>query len=586
MAWSLSRGFCEVLNSGGEVSDKTTPTLQVVDIRRQVQDAAGERDRYRMLVSDGDAVTVCLVGSSCEGHVKDHTVEPGSVLRLTDYISTETIRKRPVLVALEWLVLSPPLSMIGRPSHSFGAVTLAEGSAGLGAAGTPAALTGPAGPQTPNTKRRRVLQDEPTALSELTPDSGSCTVAARVTRKSDLRTWQNERGEGVLFWAELTDDGSCVVRTTFFRDAATRCHPRIVEGQTYRFCGMTAKPPSRPPPAHVRQDIELIADRSVAVTEAAGTSPDGTPGPAALSLQRLCSVGSGEGTLDCCAVVTGKGPLDEVPLRAGGTRKRLTVTLSDDTGDCGLTLWGPTAVSFAGSVGDVVLLRSARVTAFMGQPGLNLQASSSMVLGAAAEALAPDDSARVKCWWSTSGAQGQAAAQPPKPAKQYLFTLAEVLRDTEAMCRTGEERCALVTVLGLEGDHRYSACVTCKKSVRSGSDGFGWCEGCGAARGTRALWLLRACLSDHTGTVDAVLFDAAARALLQQDAAGLTPGQVYVATTGLLHRTVLLRIRARARGAAVSYEARPQPPGAPAHSQEARRDVFRLLSGELLRLGV
>lgn len=54
-------------------------------------------------------------------------------------------------------------------------------------------------------------------ISALTPYHNKWTIKARVTSKSDIRTWSNSRGEGKLFNFELMDE-SGEIRCTAFKE--------------------------------------------------------------------------------------------------------------------------------------------------------------------------------------------------------------------------------------------------------------------------------------------------------------------------------------------------------------------------------
>ena len=52
------------------------------------------------------------------------------------------------------------------------------------------------------------------------------TIKARVTQKSNIRTWSNSRGEGKLFSINLLDD-SGEIKATAFRDEVDRYYEMI-----------------------------------------------------------------------------------------------------------------------------------------------------------------------------------------------------------------------------------------------------------------------------------------------------------------------------------------------------------------------
>lgn len=53
----------------------------------------------------------------------------------------------------------------------------------------------------------------------------------RVTKKSDMRTWSNARGEGKLFSIDLLDEEGSEVKGTFFKADADKWFDQLQEGQ-------------------------------------------------------------------------------------------------------------------------------------------------------------------------------------------------------------------------------------------------------------------------------------------------------------------------------------------------------------------
>lgn len=63
------------------------------------------------------------------------------------------------------------------------------------------------------------------------------TPAGRITKKGDMRTWSNAKGEGNLFSVDLLDENGSEIKGTFFKEDANRWHSALHEGDVYSFCG-------------------------------------------------------------------------------------------------------------------------------------------------------------------------------------------------------------------------------------------------------------------------------------------------------------------------------------------------------------
>lgn len=56
---------------------------------------------------------------------------------------------------------------------------------------------------------------------------------SRVTKKGDMRTWSNARGEGRLFNIDLLDEQGSEIKGTFFKEDADKWINVVQEGQVW-----------------------------------------------------------------------------------------------------------------------------------------------------------------------------------------------------------------------------------------------------------------------------------------------------------------------------------------------------------------
>lgn len=69
-------------------------------------------------------------------------------------------------------------------------------------------------------------------IEGLSPYQNKWTIKARVTNKSDIRHWSNQRGEGKLFSCTLLDE-SGEIKMTGFNDAVDSFYTLLEEGKVY-----------------------------------------------------------------------------------------------------------------------------------------------------------------------------------------------------------------------------------------------------------------------------------------------------------------------------------------------------------------
>jgi len=69
-------------------------------------------------------------------------------------------------------------------------------------------------------------------IEGLSPYQNNWTIKARVTQKSDIKTWSNQRGEGKLFNVTLMDE-SAEIRGTGFNQVVDELYDKLVENKVY-----------------------------------------------------------------------------------------------------------------------------------------------------------------------------------------------------------------------------------------------------------------------------------------------------------------------------------------------------------------
>jgi replication factor A1 len=66
-----------------------------------------------------------------------------------------------------------------------------------------------------------------TPISALNPYQNRWTIKARVTSRGDKRSWNNARGQGTLFSADLLDEHGGEIRCTFFKEACEKFYDML-----------------------------------------------------------------------------------------------------------------------------------------------------------------------------------------------------------------------------------------------------------------------------------------------------------------------------------------------------------------------
>lgn len=283
-------------------------------------------------------------------------------MRLDEFICNEVGNRR-IVIVLKLTVLDPgPGSNIGNPVN---VQTLSDGDVKMAPA--PAAAAAAAPKQQYNHNQR---QYHP--IASLNPYQARWCIKARVTAKSDTRTWSNARtGEGKLFSVDLLDADGGQIKATMFNDAHDKFYPLFQVEKVYSISKGVLKPANkkfnRLPNEY---EITLNADAEVEFLPGDDKSIetqkfDFTPIEAIQQVQP-------EAHVDIIGVVSGITEASTIVSQK--TQKTLTkrvVTVTDQgmvSIDC--TLWGDQALNYTAAelpVGSVVAIKTCRVSDFGGR---------------------------------------------------------------------------------------------------------------------------------------------------------------------------------------------------------------------------
>lgn len=102
-------------------------------------------------------------------------------------------------------------------------------------------------------------------IEGLSPYQNNWTIKARVTQKSDIKSWSNARGEGKLFNVTFMDD-SGEIRGTAFNLVADELYPKLEEGKVY-YVSKARVNLAKKKFSNVNNDYELSFERNTEVEE-------------------------------------------------------------------------------------------------------------------------------------------------------------------------------------------------------------------------------------------------------------------------------------------------------------------------------
>ena len=238
-----------------------------------------------------------------------------------------------------------------------------------------------------------------TPISGLNMYSNRWVIRAKVTDKSDIRTWSNAKGEGSLFSVTLLDTSGTDVKCTFFKEAVDKFHPLLEEDRVYTFSGGRLKVANMQY-NKCKSQFEITFDQNSEI-HLENDSGDIQP---VYDFVKIANVENVEPNtnVDILAVVKHVGEVGTiVSKRTGKELLKCELLLEDDSGaDIKLTVWGDTATNAQTRFQNcpVVAFKQARVGDYGGR-----SLSSN---GFSVEPQIPQTQ-QLKSWWAVNGNKNQ-----------------------------------------------------------------------------------------------------------------------------------------------------------------------------------
>eukprot|EP00052_Salpingoeca_macrocollata_P000789 m.22292 g.22292 ORF g.22292 m.22292 type:complete len:626 (+) comp10867_c0_seq1:86-1963(+) len=381
------------------------PVVQVLGIKKISNNDANKLDRFRLQISDGtNKQPSAMLGTQLNHLVTENLIQKNGIIRLDKYLCN-VISNRRIVIILGLEVLSPDIGhVIGNPvtlreEDVANVATGATASPQKGAPGSPAAAppapaaapaTAPAvasvvakkSPENQYARLSAASRSAPAARSSASDHYnpvtmlnpyGRWTICVRVTSKSPIREWKNDRGSGKLFSVDLLDSHG-ELRATGFNESVDKLYDKLEVGKTYVITGGKVKQANKKY-THIKNDYELSFDDSteVELTEADNSLPKYNFSFESFANFEKANCGQGTNVfVDVIGIVKDVGTLSTITIRSTNQeRSKMDVQLMDKTGlVINLTLWGKEAEDFeknGGAVGVVLVAKTVRLSDYGGR---------------------------------------------------------------------------------------------------------------------------------------------------------------------------------------------------------------------------
>lgn len=372
--YSLTEGAIQKIMNGVEVEK---PIIQFLGHKKLSSQSNAER--YRLLISDGVQInSFTMLATQLNHLITDNTMTEHSICQITRYTISKVNnngQQKGVMVILGIEVMVPGSEVkkqIGNPTQFESGAPKAETvkTEPKSASSTPN--------YTPSSMNTTANGSSITTLPivSLSPYQNRWVIKARVSNKSDIRTWSNSRGEGKLFSMDLVDE-SGEIRCTAFKNECDKFHPMIEIGKVYYISRCQLKPANK-------QFNNLRNEYEMTLTGESEIIPCHEEMSEIPMIQydfvKIDTIEekAKDSIIDILGIAKSTGEVQELTARQTGRQlKKRDVNIVDDSNTAiTLTLWGTQAEQFDGSNSPVLAIKGARIGEFNGAKNLSTISST------------------------------------------------------------------------------------------------------------------------------------------------------------------------------------------------------------------
>ena len=369
------------------------------------------------------------------------------------------------------------------------------------------------------------------------------TIKARVTAKSQLRTFTNDRGNGKVFSVDLLDKDGGEIKGSFFNAGADKFFNEIEAGKVYTFHKGNVKVANKRYSTS-KHNYEINFDADSVITMQTDADHEIEAVKYSFVKIRDIQIKHVPCTIDLIGVVKEFKAIGKITPKNGGeelTRRTITVV---DNSDCAIdiTLWQDSASKIDESIlvtKPIIAIKGLSVKEYNGSRTCGtLQQSMIEVVNDSCEGVAATDAAKeLSSWWSTNpsvadvfnlSANSPTPGVPGSESRGRQQSQITSIADMREECKRGFfgdkgiyfdiiAKLSFVSTKSKDGDIpiHYAACPSCNRKLSD--DGTNRCFACDKTVSNPKLkYLLRAQFVDHSDQCYLSVFDAQALPMLKR----------------------------------------------------------------------
>lgn len=364
-------------------------------------------------------------------------------------------------------------------------------------------------------------------IEGLSPYAHKWTIKARVSHKSDIRTWHKQNSEGKLFSVNLLDE-SGEIKATGFNEQCDMLYETFQEGSVYYITSPCKVQLAKKQFSNLTNDYELMFERDTIVEKAEDQENVPQVRYNFTTIGALQEIEK-DSTIDVIGVL--KEVADVTQITSKTTQKpfdKRELTLVDDSGfSVRLTIWGKIATAFDANPESIVAFKGTKVGDFGGR-SLSLLSSGSMAVNPDIE-----EAHKLKGWYDSQGRMdsfashsNMAGAGTAGGRNDQVKTIAQVREENLGMQEAPDYFSTKATVVYIKQDNfAYPACLSegCNKKVVESGDGTWRCEKCNIDHPKPEYrYIMSLNVNDHTGQLWLSAFDDVGRMVMGMSADELT----------------------------------------------------------------
>ncbi|KAF8476944.1 hypothetical protein BDZ91DRAFT_687929 [Kalaharituber pfeilii] len=462
------------------------------------------QERFRVVFSDTVHFVQCMLATQLNHYVKNGELVKGSLVKLKSYQANQ-VNQRRVLIIIDLEVLpgygiheklgqpeslEKLLSAEEVPQHP---VPTATTAAAPPATTSATAFYGnkPSAPSAPQTNQRFGESKRPSGtgnayshilpIEALNPYQNRWTIKARVTLKSDVKTYKNQRGSGKLFTVHFLDETG-EIRATGFNDQCDALYDVIQEGQVY-YVSKCRVVIAKKQFSNITNDYELTFERDTEIEKCEDQNDVPQLKFNFVPLAELSNIQK-DGMVDVIGILREVGDVTKIlsPKTNKEHKKREIVIADTSEYAVKLALWEANAQNFDAPLESVIAFKGVKVSDFNGC-SLSMTMSSSMTIEPDI-----DDAYKLKGWYDAQGRSetfkshqalsgiGHASGRP-----ENFKNLEQVVQEKLGQGEVADYYSTKATIVYIKQDSfAYPACLSkeCNKKVTQDGDDQWRCERC------------------------------------------------------------------------------------------------------------